>query len=138
MLKYLAKAKNISIKCCHSFSKPFISLFFFSFQILLLLLKRFRDNRMEKRQDWYVTACVFIFLSLASQIHCTKEKDLIKNLPGQPPVSFKQYGGYVSVNEKAGRFLYYYFVEAIKPTNSTPLVIWFNGGTFVLLLIRLF
>ncbi|CAD5325552.1 unnamed protein product [Arabidopsis thaliana] len=57
------------------------------------------------------------------------EKDLIKKLPGQPSgISFRQYGGYVAVNEPATRFLYYYFVEAIKPSNSTPLVIWFNGG----------
>jgi len=59
-----------------------------------------------------------------------KEKDLIKKLPGQPSgVSFRQYGGYVPVNEPSSRFLYYYFVEAIKPNTSTPLVIWFNGGT---------
>ncbi|CAD5325555.1 unnamed protein product [Arabidopsis thaliana] len=58
-----------------------------------------------------------------------KEKDLIKKLPGQPSgVSFRQYGGYVPVNEPSSRFLYYYFVEAIKPNTSTPLVIWFNGG----------
>lgn len=111
---------------------------------------------MGKQQDlWSVTAFVFLLLSLASLIQCRsqtplsnhqlgvgssgntshfnvlspKEKDLIKNLPGQPSVSFKQYGGFVSVNETAGWFFYYYFVEAIKPSNSTPLVIWFNGGT---------
>ncbi|KAL9294706.1 Serine carboxypeptidase-like 39 [Arabidopsis thaliana] len=43
-----------------------------------------------------------------------KERDLIENLPGQPSVSFRQYGGYVTVNESAGRSLYYYFVEATK------------------------
>jgi len=60
-----------------------------------------------------------------------KEKDLIKKFPGQPfGISFRQYGGYVAVNEPATRFLYYYFVEAIKPSSSTPLVIWFNGGTY--------
>jgi len=59
-----------------------------------------------------------------------KEKDLIEKLPGQPSgISFRQYGGYVAVNEPATRFLYYYFVEAIKPSKSTPLVLWFNGGT---------
>ncbi|XP_010426794.1 PREDICTED: serine carboxypeptidase-like 38 [Camelina sativa] len=105
---------------------------------------------MGKRQDWSVAACVFLLLSLASQIYCTsethfsrsklgvgssgevlspKEKDLIKKLPGQPSnVNFRQYGGHVAVNETAGRFLYYYFVESIKPSNSTPLVLWLNGG----------
>jgi len=153
--------KRIPIKSFHSFSKPFVSI---SFQILLLILIGFLDNRMGKRQDWSVTACIFLFLSLASQIHCRshipfpspkrgvsssgdtshfnviqresvpspKDKDLIQQLPGQPSdVTFKQYGGYVAVNKPAGRFLYYYFVETIKPGNTTPLVIWFNGGMYI-------
>ncbi|CAH8388440.1 unnamed protein product [Eruca vesicaria subsp. sativa] len=94
---------------------------------------------------WSVTAFAFLFLSLASQVHCRshvngirrlsavnqtelKEKDLIESFPGQPPVSFKQYGGYVPVNEAAGRFFYYYFVEANKSSDTAPLVLWLNGG----------
>ncbi|CAL9246711.1 unnamed protein product [Arabidopsis halleri] len=57
-----------------------------------------------------------------------KERDLIENLPGQPSVSFRQYGGYVTVNESAGRSLYYYFVEATENKKSSPLVLWLNGG----------
>ncbi|CAN8254711.1 unnamed protein product [Cochlearia groenlandica] len=115
---------------------------------------------MGKQQDWSVAACVFLFLSLTSQIHSTnpnrlfgsrrdknhinafrranvpssqinitqKEKDLIEKLPGQPQVSFKQYSGYVTVNETAERYLFYYFVETINANKSAPLVIWFNGG----------
>ena len=98
---------------------------------------------MGKYQVWSVTAYIFLFLSLASKIHCRshfngirggvnqqepKEKDLIKRFPGQPPVSFRQYGGFVPVNETTGRFFYYYFVEAIKASDSAPLVLWFNGG----------
>ncbi|VVB05143.1 unnamed protein product [Arabis nemorensis] len=112
---------------------------------------------MEKQQNKsLIIACVFLFLFLASQIQCTsqtqfnairringpsfrttvsrvnqqdlKKKDLIKKLPGQPSVKFRQYGGYVAVNESAGQFLYYYFVESIKTNDSSPLVIWFNGG----------
>ncbi|CAA0816587.1 Serine carboxypeptidase-like 40 [Striga hermonthica] len=57
------------------------------------------------------------------------EKDLITKLPGQPPVPFKHYGGYVTVNEKAGRALYYYFVEANQyQANKLPLLLWLNGG----------
>lgn len=57
-----------------------------------------------------------------------KEKDRIEKLPGQPPVNFSQYGGYVTVDSKAGKAFYYYFVEA--PTNkaSLPLLLWLNGG----------
>ncbi|MCD7464485.1 Serine carboxypeptidase-like 40 [Datura stramonium] len=56
-----------------------------------------------------------------------KEKDWIKNLPGQPPVKFQQYGGYVTVNASAGRALYYYFTEA-ENSESLPLLLWLNGG----------
>jgi len=59
----------------------------------------------------------------------SKEGDKIGNLPGQPPVDFSQYGGYVTVNKVAGRALYYYFVEADDQHKaSLPLLLWLNGG----------
>ena len=59
-----------------------------------------------------------------------KEKDKIVKLPGQPQVEFSQYGGYVTVDPKAGRALYYYFAEAQNSkANSSPLLLWLNGGT---------
>ncbi|GJT02854.1 serine carboxypeptidase-like protein 40 [Tanacetum coccineum] len=57
-----------------------------------------------------------------------KKKDKISNFPGQPFVKFDQYGGYVTVNESAGRAFYYYFVEAEKPKQHLPLLLWLNGG----------
>ncbi|GAB4832493.1 Serine carboxypeptidase-like 40 [Ancistrocladus abbreviatus] len=57
-----------------------------------------------------------------------KEKDRIDRLPGQPPVKFAQYGGYVTVDKAAGRAFYYYFVEAQKSPQSSPLLLWLNGG----------
>ncbi|KAF3616603.1 putative serine carboxypeptidase-like 53 [Capsicum annuum] len=57
-----------------------------------------------------------------------KEKDKIHKLPGQPPVRFEQYGGYVTVDESAGRAFYYYFVEAQRSKESLPLLLWLNGG----------
>ncbi|OIT36033.1 serine carboxypeptidase-like 40 [Nicotiana attenuata] len=62
-----------------------------------------------------------------------KEKDWIKKLPGQPPIKFQQYGGYVTVNESAGRALYYYFTEA-ENSKSLPLLLWLNGAANVLFL----
>uniref|UniRef100_M1A8X8 Carboxypeptidase n=1 Tax=Solanum tuberosum TaxID=4113 RepID=M1A8X8_SOLTU len=62
-----------------------------------------------------------------------KEKDWIKKLPGQPPVKFQQYGGYVTVDESAGRALYYYFTEA-ENSKSLPLLLWLNGVANVLFL----
>ncbi|CDP16358.1 unnamed protein product [Coffea canephora] len=59
-----------------------------------------------------------------------KEKDIIQKLPGQPPVSFKQYGGYITINATAGRAFYYYFTEADDPNKAQdlPLLLWLNGG----------
>ncbi|KFK35499.1 hypothetical protein AALP_AA5G292700 [Arabis alpina] len=58
-----------------------------------------------------------------------RKRDLIGRLPGQPPVDFDQYGGYVTVNESAGRSFFYYFVEASSVSkDSSPLLLWLNGG----------
>ncbi|KAL3732643.1 hypothetical protein ACJRO7_029311 [Eucalyptus globulus] len=57
-----------------------------------------------------------------------KEKDRIKRLPGQPPVKFDHYGGYVTVDESASRAFYYYFAEAGQNKDSMPLLLWLNGG----------
>lgn len=58
------------------------------------------------------------------------EDDLIEEgLPGQPlGVNFKQYGGYINVDESNGRSLFYYFSEAQDNPSSKPLVLWLNGG----------
>ncbi|PQQ21860.1 hypothetical protein Pyn_19898 [Prunus yedoensis var. nudiflora] len=55
-------------------------------------------------------------------------EDLVVRLPGQPNVGFKQYAGYVDVDVKAGRSLFYYFVEADKEPDKKPISLWLNGG----------
>ncbi|XP_059635588.1 serine carboxypeptidase 1-like [Cornus florida] len=58
-----------------------------------------------------------------------RKADKIRALPGQPEgVDFDQYGGYVTVDPKAGRELFYYFVESPQKSSSKPLVLWLNGG----------
>ncbi|XP_057493017.1 serine carboxypeptidase 1-like [Actinidia eriantha] len=57
-----------------------------------------------------------------------KAADKILGLPGQPNgMKFDQYSGYVTVDPKAGRALFYYFAESQNPS-SEPLVLWLNGG----------
>ncbi|CAI9115633.1 OLC1v1016594C1 [Oldenlandia corymbosa var. corymbosa] len=56
------------------------------------------------------------------------EEHLVKALPGQPEVGFKQYSGYIDVDSKAGRSLFYYFVEAETDPDRKPLTLWLNGG----------
>ena len=58
-----------------------------------------------------------------------KEADKLESLPGQPQgVDFDQYSGYVTVDTKAGRALFYYFAESPEDSSSKPLVLWLNGG----------
>ncbi|XP_044491978.1 serine carboxypeptidase-like 34 [Mangifera indica] len=57
-----------------------------------------------------------------------QEADRVIRLPGQPPVTFKQYAGYVTVNETRGRALFYWFFEASSNPEEKPLLLWLNGG----------
>lgn len=71
----------------------------------------------------------WILLSLAMQVESYFGLfDTVFQLPGQPLVSFQQYSGYVTVDEKNQRALFYYFVEAEIDPASKPLVLWLNGG----------
>ncbi|TKY56026.1 Serine carboxypeptidase 42 [Spatholobus suberectus] len=55
-------------------------------------------------------------------------EDVVVRLPGQPKVGFKQFAGYVDVDVKHGRSLFYYFVEAEQDPDRKPLTLWLNGG----------
>ncbi|KAK4743024.1 hypothetical protein SAY87_001025 [Trapa incisa] len=57
-----------------------------------------------------------------------QEADRVHRLPGQPEVSFRQYAGYVTVNESHGKALFYWFFEAVKEPQKQPLLLWLNGG----------
>lgn len=63
----------------------------------------------------------------------SKEDDKIVRLPGQPQVRFQQYAGYIPIDEKQERALFYYFVEAETEPASKPLLLWLNGGNPILL-----
>lgn len=60
-----------------------------------------------------------------------QKRDRIIELPGQPSnVDFRQYSGYITVNEERGRALFYWLVESpsTREPKSRPLVLWLNGG----------
>ncbi|XP_050272313.1 serine carboxypeptidase 24-like [Quercus robur] len=57
-----------------------------------------------------------------------QELDRISALPGQPPVTFSQFSGYITVNEQYGRALFYWLTEATSFPEKKPLVLWLNGG----------
>lgn len=55
---------------------------------------------------------------------------LIDGLPGQPQtaVTFKQFAGYINVDQSSQRSLFYYFVESTSGSSTKPLILWLNGG----------
>ncbi|KAF7041445.1 hypothetical protein CFC21_051239 [Triticum aestivum] len=67
---------------------------------------------------WAASSCVLGF----------PEEDLVGRLPGQPIVGFRQFAGYVDVDGKAGRSLFYYSAEAQDHAAGKPLTLWLNGG----------
>ncbi|KAL9683578.1 hypothetical protein QQ045_015400 [Rhodiola kirilowii] len=55
--------------------------------------------------------------------------DRVLSLPGQNfEVNFSHFSGYVTVDEAAGRNLFYWLIEAVEEPESKPLVLWLNGG----------
>ncbi|KAH7858680.1 hypothetical protein Vadar_026648 [Vaccinium darrowii] len=65
---------------------------------------------------------------LSPEVLREQELDHVVELPGQPAVSFRQYSGYVTVNESHGRALFYWFFEATENPESKPVLLWLNGG----------
>ncbi|KAK7312208.1 hypothetical protein VNO77_35907 [Canavalia gladiata] len=65
---------------------------------------------------------------LNSEVLAQQEADRVHRLPGQPEVKFKQYAGYITVNETHGRALFYWFFESTEKPHKKPLLLWLNGG----------
>ncbi|KAK7411638.1 hypothetical protein VNO78_03073 [Psophocarpus tetragonolobus] len=71
------------------------------------------------------------FASSFSKVHplLQQHQDRVGRLPGQSfNISFAHYSGYITVNEKSGRTLFYWFFEALEDPHSKPLLLWLNGG----------
>lgn len=77
--------------------------------------------------DYHGHVCVNL-IQIFSATGSTSESDEIVSLPNQPKVSFRQFAGYITVDENNERALFYYFVEAESDPNLKPLVLWLNGG----------
>ncbi|XP_061358870.1 serine carboxypeptidase-like 45 isoform X1 [Gastrolobium bilobum] len=76
-----------------------------------------------------MTATIIIVVALTLVgVSSVPEADKISSLPGQPPVKYEQYSGYIAVDDQHQRALFYYFVEAEEDPASKPLVLWLNGG----------
>ena len=77
---------------------------------------------------WHCISLLVILAGLMVRGNGFPAEDFVEALPGQPKVGFKQYAGYIDVDVKAGRSLFYYFVEAEKDPDQKPLALWLNGG----------
>ncbi|KAJ1443079.1 Serine carboxypeptidase, serine active site [Sesbania bispinosa] len=76
-----------------------------------------------------IAMCVAVLLLLLQLCYLgVAHPDRITRLPGQPHVQFHQFSGYVTVDNKNNRALFFYFAEAEKDALSKPLVLWLNGG----------
>uniref|UniRef100_A0A6N2LYM9 Carboxypeptidase n=1 Tax=Salix viminalis TaxID=40686 RepID=A0A6N2LYM9_SALVM len=95
-----------------------MALYTFSLHLFLLLLFFVFSSATASKAESELTQD-----ELAQQ-----EADRVIRLPGQPEVTFKQYAGYVTVNESHGRALFYWFFEAIDNPEEKPLLLWLNGG----------
>lgn len=102
--------------------------------ILILMFSRFVNKKrerltMEKNALWLL--CVLVLPVIACGY---KEDDLVTGLPGQPPVNFRHYSGYVNLGPRQKqKSLFYWFFEAQQNTARRPLVLWLNGGQSVYL-----
>lgn len=94
-----------------------MALYSFSLHLSLLLFFILSSARASKAD-----------FELTQDVIARQEADRVIRLPGQPEVTFKQYAGYVTVNESHGRALFYWFFEAIENPEEKPLLLWLNGG----------
>ncbi|KAK8589029.1 hypothetical protein V6N12_023438 [Hibiscus sabdariffa] len=70
-----------------------------------------------------------LFLALGVGVDGFPTNDLISKLPGQPDVNFRQFAGYIDVDDGvAGVSFFYYFVEAENDPMNQPLTVWLTGG----------
>ncbi|KAF8407444.1 hypothetical protein HHK36_006577 [Tetracentron sinense] len=84
-----------------------------------------------------LSICIFATLfhvsrGLDPETLALQEADRVMGLPGQPSVKFRQYAGYVTVNETYGKALFYWFFEATHKPAEKPLLLWLNGAANLL------
>ncbi|KAE9602364.1 putative carboxypeptidase D [Lupinus albus] len=93
---------------------------------------------MVMAQQWFccylhylvIAISITPFVVVTAKPHSSEQvHDKVGKLPGQHfTIDFDHYSGYVTVNEKAGRALFYWFIQSGQHHETKPLLLWFNGG----------
>jgi len=84
------------------------------------------SNKLKMRAALLFIATVFCIVGLASAAIPAHE---ITSLPGwKGALPTRQYSGYISVDDKHGRFLHYWLVLSENNPSTDPVVLWLNGG----------
>lgn len=90
-------------------------------------------------KSWFFWVLIVVgygcFLETPIRVEGYPIEDFIVKLPGQPKVEFKQYAGYIDIDVRHGRSLFYYFVEADHDPHKKPLTLWLNGGNNLLIIV---
>jgi len=68
--------------------------------------------------------------SAQTQVSLTPQAlaDRVNYLPGWGEPHFGMFAGYVTVDQDAGRALYYIMAEAMEEPSTAPVFLWLNGG----------
>ena len=72
-------------------------------------------------------ACVVLLFVSFMFVYGSKQQ--IHSLPGLAEMpSFKNWAGYITVNETLGKEYYYWFVESQNDPSTDPVLLWMQGG----------
>ncbi|XP_048234034.1 serine carboxypeptidase-like 35 isoform X3 [Ricinus communis] len=117
-------------------SQPALALLLLS--VLIISCPRPKTLKMAKLWKIFLFYLVCTSVFLAAAVYGVEEEetgeekkreaDRVSNLPGQPPVTFRHYAGYVRLRPNDQKALFYWFFEAQDNVSQKPLVLWLNGG----------
>jgi carboxypeptidase C (cathepsin A) len=86
------------------------------------------SNRISPRWTIRSKASTHAAHDISSYTH-DAQQDYIQSLPGLDyDPGFKQFAGYLTVDESHGRHIFYWYVESKRNPAHDPVVLWTNGG----------